>query len=1067
MKKGENMSESNYCEFLKKLIELKVVYYSKGETPFFDNIGKYQTNFTKNTWEYKLLEAVKNHPEGKDVNEGMFDEILCCINCKELIENYFGGFDEDDRNKYRLKEMLEKLEGDSNNIFPHQSETERSNLTTDVIFLVLMIKFMLLVERENFRKKFEKRPVREEILNRAEIVFTLIILATKLHPKNNRLFIYNQDEYLSDIIQLISYKYRGIVYRLKEMANQSINDCSKGERLAQNLLGELNINRHPITITKDKREKITRDLEQACKYYDEIIKILYLFILINKGDIFYSVSDFDKAFDCYCQAMREKKDLEDNWINKMKSENPNSKMRKIKLISLEIIVTRLRKGILFYEKGHFRSSLCWFFEALSDILMLATTSSIKRVETIEAFCNWLRLYTLSDSRIDKTSLEENLRSPFLKPCQTWNFIEKSKLKDNLIIKKLSSEIFYWIGLVLFTLKMDYILSNEFRSSCGTCVFRAELPKRRQNPNLVDHWFIFAGKLDSVNTLVKYYLTLCDLRSEGRLLPDTLLRGELPFNKDTIERDFCMYVLEQISEKIQKNKMESLSIEENILIDLITNIDNFITIPKEIYKNLSIPRKINDSDSYFMILRRWSSFTPMIPGPRVNSAKGGGYFLIWHGKGIVIDPGFDFLKNLYDAGYSLSDVDAIIMTHSHPDHTNDFIPILNLIYEIFRYRERIGSKENQEGLYIFLNQGTFNSYSHLLQALQSQKTGIREIHCLNQSSTFHQKEFLTEFKLCLNGIKAKHHEVVGENSIGVILDLKDAHAPCKTIISIGITGDTAYYSSLEDHYAKCNIICAHIGDIKFRDLIEEIKDFRFDRPELKGLFYKFKDDNIEDQIRLRSFLYTLGGKIRDKNNPFLDLIYKNSDFKAVLESIKNNDESKLDIYQKKLKKQYEGRYKYLEADMSSLYRKNHLEFQGVKTLYEKIKDDDKKIFIISEFGEGMRNFRNKIASNLNNYYKNGATCFTGDIGLKLKLGKQGQDITIQCSRCAQNNDLLHEYAFHSPKNIKEICIKSEDESMVYYCPHHDAKQYDNQPKIKKEFIERKIDINILSQGQKNV
>jgi glyoxylase-like metal-dependent hydrolase (beta-lactamase superfamily II) len=36
-------------------------------------------------------------------------------------------------------------------------------------------------------------------------------------------------------------------------------------------------------------------------------------------------------------------------------------------------------------------------------------------------------------------------------------------------------------------------------------------------------------------------------------------------------------------------------------------------------------------------------------------------------GIVIDPGGGYIENLYRCGFSLADIDMIIVTHDHADH----------------------------------------------------------------------------------------------------------------------------------------------------------------------------------------------------------------------------------------------------------------------------------------------------------------------------------------------------------------------------------------------------------------
>lgn len=78
--------------------------------------------------------------------------------------------------------------------------------------------------------------------------------------------------------------------------------------------------------------------------------------------------------------------------------------------------------------------------------------------------------------------------------------------------------------------------------------------------------------------------------------------------------------------------------------------------------------------YFQVLRRWNSYTPII-----NSRRGGGYFLRVDGVGIVIDPGFNFIKNYRESGNYFRDIDIVLISHAHDDHTADMESILNLQY----------------------------------------------------------------------------------------------------------------------------------------------------------------------------------------------------------------------------------------------------------------------------------------------------------------------------------------------------------------------------------------------------
>lgn len=124
---------------------------------------------------------------------------------------------------------------------------------------------------------------------------------------------------------------------------------------------------------------------------------------------------------------------------------------------------------------------------------------------------------------------------------------------------------------------------------------------------------------------------------------------------------------------------------------------------------------------FVCMRRYSSAFPLLPRPSAFRAHGGGYFVRLHPRwllppkkiqggaesgdshskrdpccprcteydeplpkkpphpiGIVVDPGPDFIENLYRTGFSLGDIDMIVVTHDHVDHLNSLESLLSLL-----------------------------------------------------------------------------------------------------------------------------------------------------------------------------------------------------------------------------------------------------------------------------------------------------------------------------------------------------------------------------------------------------
>jgi tetratricopeptide (TPR) repeat protein len=91
-----------------------------------------------------------------------------------------------------------------------------------------------------------------------------------------------------------------------------------------------------------------------------------------------------------------------------------------------------------------------------------------------------------------------------------------------------------------------------------------------------------------------------------------------------------------------------------------------------------------SEDYLLMLRRWNSYTPII-ADNFHIGKGGGYFLKVKGKGIVIDPGFNFIDNFRGAGGLFHEIDAVLVSHAHDVYTADLEAILTLLEE---YNEEI-------------------------------------------------------------------------------------------------------------------------------------------------------------------------------------------------------------------------------------------------------------------------------------------------------------------------------------------------------------------------------------------
>ncbi len=222
------------------------------------------------------------------------------------------------------------------------------------------------------------------------------------------------------------------------------------------------------------------------------------------------------------------------------------------------------------------------------------------------------------------------------------------------------------------------------------------------------------------------------------------------------------------------------------------------------KRRSIPP---DAFSFFSVLRKWNSYTPILPSEKGDN-QGGGYFLHIAGKngregrGIVIDPGFNFVENFYEEGFKAADIDAVLISHAHNDHTVDLEAILTLIHKINDNKLKRARKK----IDLFLNLGTFQKYSGWLNIQSDGNVG--EVKVLHAGNTYDLSEKYNGLKI--HAIKAEHDEVIADQySLGFILELEG----CK----IAMTGDTGWKTdnSVAAPYLghEIGLMVAHLGSIK--------------------------------------------------------------------------------------------------------------------------------------------------------------------------------------------------------------------------------------------------------------
>ncbi len=256
---------------------------------------------------------------------------------------------------------------------------------------------------------------------------------------------------------------------------------------------------------------------------------------------------------------------------------------------------------------------------------------------------------------------------------------------------------------------------------------------------------------------------------------------------------------------------------------------FCSPPDEDDHNVNNVSMHKEKGVSFIIARRWNSFTPFIPSDKLedlNSEQhknlflsvGGGYFLSAHGLGIVIDPGYNFLKTLYHYHhYTIKDVDAIIITHNHPDHHADLLSFLTLNFELNKWaKKKRGQRWTERKIVLYMNEGTKELYETFIKNRNLAKIEPMPSKLTKIAGGNYKGDPERYNKIELTKIRAYHTDISGSKAFGVLFQIKMNNSDKP--LNIAITGDTKFPSpsnliGFTSHLRDIDVFVAHLGGIE--------------------------------------------------------------------------------------------------------------------------------------------------------------------------------------------------------------------------------------------------------------
>lgn len=847
----------------------------------------------------------------------------------------------------------------------------------------------------------------------------------------------------------------------------------------------------------------------------QIISLLSMLVNIYKGLIYKYINFKHNALDSFYSAIRIYQSSFQSFFES--GVNPRSKTPLLSIITLLYFET----SKLLFDSGKFIDSIINHIAAITHIahisyivMAIKANKSPQRHRKFKSILNELKA-----AQNVLNNIKMNFRSYILKDILLGIFIEHStiidfhKLISSLItncdnrpvlapnpfsvsgippltsistyipdeLKVMLSDILAGLGFALYVIReriMDDRLRGALSPSMDQSLIVDKLEMLHETSNkMLEH-------------IKRYFQPYDGFESELGTYTLSLLEGKDSFISHKIERIFssCASRVISSSEILTDDRIRGMfckKLTQHVLMDAanISSIAPTISdyLGQAGYKIRTGSKRYQYGRSLlnrFVVLRRWQSFNPKVPRPKGQDIRGGGYFLFWEGMGTVVDPGYGFIRNFYEEGFSIADIDAIVVTHTHPDHDDELNTILTLLAE-WNQLQRMGldvPSETKEPKLIdlFLNEGAYRKYSSWLYAKDIMIGKIFLLQsCLWGKATRTPSDTMSErgnnvrldvrskYSYEIDTIPAWHDELIDKHSsIGVIFRLfykSDVTNIDNPQISIGYTGDTQYFDNLDWYYRSVDILVAHIGDIKLRELISHYED----RSQcLSRFIYKwFAPNMIPPGIAQDAFVNyiiskDLFGLDTDSQDGVAIKTQKSDQISDLKKTVCSGD---YDIYRIR---EIERLFHYHCFPSNDYIYKNHLGIRGICKLFETLGQDpvsDRfRLMIIGELPEELLSYRHLIACNLNEVYQDShRKCVTGDIGLTIGLPTEGLKFSfegdfsplfaIRCVKCNQNNENIRGKTnetgdvvlghYHAPHCIQEISVKARSSRIAWYCKRH--------------------------------
>ena len=511
-------------------------------------------------------------------------------------------------------------------------------------------------------------------------------------------------------------------------------------------------------------------------------------------------------------------------------------------------------------------------------------------------------------------------------------------------------------------------------------------KQKYYQQIIDKYISECNDLSSIREICKNSLNACSVQTS-----------------DLLKRIMC---------EIDKYGLEKRASDMKELFDMeflrrhkISEIE-YEDIKTQCMENKYLSNFFNNDHSNrdcFQVLRRWNSYTPII-----NSGRGGGYFLKIDGIGIVIDPGFNFMKNYKESKNYFRDIDVVLISHAHDDHTADMESILNMQYRYNKQLETVSLKREIAKEY-GISAGDIDQYikgndvySDKFNNIIKKRFNARKKKIVAYMSPGTEIKFSSLFE----NDKKRTKKAAGSDSYKTIIKKNKESSESFFYKTISL-GDKI---EISDNCKITAIKAIH------NDLIEnqQCLGFLFDLPSLMIVYTgdtgwyrkeKEKGGTVLPEESLASDYLSIYNQAQEQNKKIILV--------AHLGGFKGNE------------------INFWRQNNKEMFYDNHL---GRIGLYEAVRTLKPEVCIVSEFGEEFNGMRKKLTDIYTQAFanENPSTVFLpGDIGLTLNLDSSSSQNSNQSKLIKvirdidfKNRIMKYEYADPCDVSVGEYRFKNQ-------------------------------------------